>query len=201
MKLFKENLAGKIILASTLAFTLVAILPLRGQSEDVEKQAEKAATNQAAKNPGPISQRSIKIIQRAQGVFIYTYPERVGLPLDPHKDFTKKRRLTDANVIKDFRRLLTENAEFNPVYRKRCLPVWDYGIEFRDKAEGESRTFLFSFRCNTLKIHEEKVYRDFTPQRTEIYGLLKYEVNDKTSRAVSVLKRILTLKATPDTQV
>ena len=133
-------------------------------------------------NPGPITPQTLEIIQNASEIFVYAYQEKVG-SLDIKKDILSVRRLTDRDLIANFKRLLGENATYQPQYKKRCLPVWDYGLEFRDK--NASRTFLFSFRCDTMKINEEKVYRDFTRERTELFALFKYEVNDLTSETVS----------------
>jgi len=142
------------------------------------------ADDDQSKNPGTIPLSSVNVIQKATGVFVYTYKETLD-PLDPFTDFESKRRIQDPQIIERLKKLLTENAQYTPDFRARCLPVWDYGLEFRE-SESEKRMFLFSFRCNQLKLVEERVFRDFSPQRTELYALLRYEINDQTSVPVSM---------------
>lgn len=131
-----------------------------------------------AKYPGPISGETLAITRNASAILVYTYPEKVG-GLDPYKDAESVRTVSNRDLIYRFQRLLEQNAEFQPQYRKRCLPVWDYGVEFRSGSK--SRMFLFSFRCNSMKIHEENIFRDFERERTDLYALLRYEVNAQTS--------------------
>lgn len=134
----------------------------------------------AATNPGQISPRAIETIQRSQGVFVYTYAESLEA-FDPYTAFESRRQLTEANVIRDIRTLLSENREYQQQFTARCLPVWEYGVEFRESPERKT-LFLFSFRCNTLMAYEEKAYRDFSPQAVRLYALLRYEVNARSSR-------------------
>ncbi len=122
--------------------------------------------------------RGIEVVQRANGVFLYRYAETLD-PFDPRKQFTLKRQISDPGVVGNLKRLLKDNSDYTPDFKARCLPVWDAGIEFRNG--NESRMYLFSFRCNTLKSVEDNTFKDFTPQRTEFYGLLMYEINDRTS--------------------
>lgn len=132
----------------------------------------------AARNPGPISQETLRVMRNATEILVYTYPEKIG-GLQPSKDYSSVQRLSEASIIYRFRGLIEQNSEFQPEYRKRCMPVWDYGVEFR--AADQKRTFLFSFRCNTMKVHEDNVFRDFERERVGLYALLRYEVNASTA--------------------
>ncbi|MCB1174185.1 MAG: hypothetical protein KDK39_11485 [Leptospiraceae bacterium] len=126
--------------------------------------------------------RAIEVIQKSSGVFHYTYTGDNPLkPFDPYTDYLTKREIQDSDVIRDIKALLKENESFEPEYRKRCLPRWTYGIEFRNSAE-DSQLVLFSFACATMMLYESKSYRDFEPQKVRLYALLQYEVNQKTSR-------------------
>ena len=131
-----------------------------------------------ARYPGPLSAETLAITRNAREILVYTYPEKVG-GLQPNRDFTSVRKVSDLALIYRFQGLLEQNAVFQPEYRKRCMPVWDYGVEFR--AGAVKRTFLFSFRCNTMMIHEENIFRDFGRERVGLYALLRYEVNSFTS--------------------
>ncbi len=134
-------------------------------------------------NPGEVPLKAIETVQRSRGVFVYRYGENMA-DIDPRKDHTEVRRIIDARVLRELKQLLAENAEYSPQYRARCLPSWDYGLEFRESPEKRA-TFLFSFRCNQMMIYEEKVYRDFSPQSVKFYALLKYELNERTTRGWS----------------
>jgi len=134
------------------------------------------------RNPGPVSPRGIKNIKRADGIFIYSYRETLN-KINPHRDYKTKMRVTDRTLIKRFRGLLAKNALYQPAYKKRCLPVWDTGLEFREK--NVSRTFLFSFRCKTMKLVEENIYRDFKREYAGFYALFRYEINSRTSEKLS----------------
>ncbi len=111
---------------------------------------------------------------------MYTYAESLEA-FDPYTSFDSRRQLTEANVIRDIRALLSENRDYQQQFTARCLPMWEYGVEFRESPERKS-LFLFSFRCNTLMAYEEKAYRDFSPQAVRLYALLRYEVNARSSR-------------------
>lgn len=139
---------------------------------------EKADT---AVSPGQAAARAIKVVQRATGVFVYQYAETME-PIRPLQDFVSVRKVIDPGVIKELKRLLSENADYKPQFTARCLPVWDYGLEFREKEQ--SSLFLFSFRCGTLKLVAETLFKDFGPQRTAFYSIFKYEINEKTSVVV-----------------
>lgn len=131
-----------------------------------------------AKNPGEISLAAINVVRRANGIFLYKYKETMD-SIVPDKDYESVRRITNPQVIADLKKVLSENADYKQQYVSRCLPVWDYGLEFRD---GEKKkTFLFSFRCNTMKLYEDRLFRDFSPQRAALYALFNYEINEKTS--------------------
>src|SRR5688572_27353925 len=92
------------------------------------------------------SARGVEIVQKANGVYIYSYAETID-PIDPRKDFQSVRQVTDPEVIARLKKILKDNSAYDPQFKARCMPVWDAGIEFR--AEQESRLYLFSFRCNT----------------------------------------------------
>jgi hypothetical protein len=124
------------------------------------------------------SERGIDIVQRSSGVFIYRYAETME-QIDPRKDFLSRRQISDPAVIADLKRIMADSAGYTPDFKARCLPVWDLGIEFRGGTE--SRMYLFSFRCNTMKAVEENLFKDFTPQRTDLYALLQYEINERTT--------------------
>lgn len=133
-----------------------------------------------AQNPGEIPLKAIETVQRSRGVFVYRYNENMA-DIDPQKDFIEARRIVDAQVIHELKGLLSKNAEYTAQFTARCLPSWDYGLEFRESPEKRT-TFLFSFRCNQMMIYEEKVYRDFSPQSVKFYALLRYELNERTTR-------------------
>lgn len=122
--------------------------------------------------------RGIDVVQRSSGVVVYRYAETME-PIDPRKDFESRRQITDPGVIADLKRIMADNAGYTPDFKARCLPVWDIGIEFRSAET--SRLYLFSFRCNTMKSVEDNLFKDFTPQRTDLYALLQYEINPRTS--------------------
>ncbi|MCR9143667.1 MAG: hypothetical protein NXI24_15570 [bacterium] len=134
----------------------------------------------APENPGEVPLKAIETVQRSRGVFVYRYSENMG-DINPLKDFVEARRIIDSQVIGELKGLLTENAEYSPQFTARCLPSWDYGLEFRESPEKRT-TFLFSFRCNQMMIFEDRVYRDFSPQSVKFYALLKYELNERTTR-------------------
>lgn len=128
------------------------------------------------------TQKAIQVIQKSRGVFIYKYKgNNVLRPFEPYSDFISKREITNAGIISQIKQIIDENKDFNPEYKKRCLPKWEIGLEFR-KANQDKKMLLFSFDCSTMMIYEQKVYRDFQPQKTKLYGLLNYEVNSSTSR-------------------
>jgi hypothetical protein len=167
-----------VILAAALSWTCIggsANLAAPGPGQSSPDDGSLAATN-----PGQISLRAIETIQRSQGVFVYTYAESLEA-FDPYTAFESRRQLTEANVVRDIRALLSENREYQQQFTARCLPVWEYGVEFRESPERKT-LFLFSFRCNTLMAYEEKAYRDFSPQAVRLYALLRYEVNARSSR-------------------
>ena len=89
-----------------------------------------------ARNPGPVSKDTLAIVRHASEIYVYTYPQKIG-GLDPHKDPRTRKRITDRFLVDSFRKLIEANAVFQPAYRKRCMPIYDYGIEFR--AQGKRR--------------------------------------------------------------
>lgn len=124
------------------------------------------------------SERGIDIVQRSTGIFVYRYAETMD-QIDPRKDFISKKQITDPAVAADLRRIMADAAGYTPDFKARCMPVWDLGIEFRTASE--TRMYLFSFRCNTMKSVEDNLFKDFTPQRTDLYSLLQYEINSRTT--------------------
>lgn len=118
-----------------------------------------------------ISERGIQVVRSASGVFLYTYPETLEA-LDPLADYTTQLRVTDADHIRELESLITETLQYTHDYRKRCYPVWQYGLEFR-KSPTERRTFLFSFPCGTIKLLEEGIYRDFDDRKSQFQKIFK----------------------------
>ena len=153
-----------------LAAVLIPLLAGPGRSED----------SQEPRNPGEVPLKAVEIVQRARGVFVYRYAENMA-DIDPLKDFESARRIVDSKIIHELKQQLAENAEYSPQFTARCLPSWDYGLEFRESRE-KRRTILFSFRCKQMMIYEEKVYRDFTPQSVKFYALFNYELDEGTTR-------------------
>jgi len=115
------------------------------------------------------SARSVEIVRRSTGVFIYKYKESID-PINPQNDYIEEKRIPDAVTIQRIKDLLLANESYSPQYRVRCLPNWDYGIEFRE-SKTQSRFFLFSTRCNQLKLHEDKIFRDYSPQRESFHEI------------------------------
>ncbi|GIX41523.1 MAG: hypothetical protein KatS3mg129_1256 [Leptospiraceae bacterium] len=128
-----------------------------------------------------LNDRAIEVIRKKEGVYFYTYPETIE-PIDPLKDYIKKYRIHKEEIIIKIQKLITENREYKPQFKARCLPVWDYGLEFRSSKE--SHIFLFSFRCRTIKYVNENIFKDFTPQSLEFYKIFKYEIDDKSAYLV-----------------
>lgn len=143
---------------------------------------EAAETTVTSRESAEPRLQAIEIVRRARGVFVYRYKDNFA-DIDPRKDATDSRRVTDARVIHELKTLLgaTEPQEYAPELRVRCLPSWDTGLEFRESAEKRT-TVLFSFRCNQMMLFEERAYRDFTPQSVKFYALLNYELNDSTTQ-------------------
>lgn len=125
-----------------------------------------------------LNSRAIEVIQKKEGVYFYIYPETIE-PIDPQKDFIKKYKLYNQTMIENLNQLILSNKEYKPEFTARCLPVWDYGLEFRYKKE--SHFFLFSFRCNTIKYVNENLFKDFSPQSIEFYKIFKYEIDENNS--------------------
>jgi hypothetical protein len=125
-----------------------------------------------------LNDRAIEVIRKKEGVYFYTYPETIK-PIDPLKEYTKKYRISKEEIIVKLQKLLTENKEYMPEFKAKCLPIWDYGLEFR--SQKESYIFLFSFRCRTIKYVNENLFKDFTPQSLEFYKIFKYEIDENSS--------------------
>ncbi|MBX7058723.1 MAG: hypothetical protein K1X75_11715 [Leptospirales bacterium] len=132
-----------------------------------------------AQNPGPISNEAIAIVSHAPAIYVYRYAETVN-ELRPYSDYQSIRKLSDGGLIRDIKLLMAQNRDYQPQFTARCLPVWDYGLEFRI-SEDRRRMFLFSFRCNTMMSYEDRAYRDFSPQAVQLYALIHYEISDRTS--------------------
>jgi hypothetical protein len=125
-----------------------------------------------------LNNRAIETVQKKEGVYFYTYPETLEF-IDPYKDYTKKYRIYKEDIITNLQRLIIQNREYTPAFRAKCLPIWDYGLEFRQKQE--SHFFLFSFRCRTIKYVNENIFKDFTPQSLEFYKIFKYEIDESSA--------------------
>lgn len=147
-------------------------------SKKREAAVEPTEVKPDPQNPGEISLAAINVVRRATGVFLYKYKETMD-SIVPDKDYEVVRRITNPQVIADLKSQLSDNAGYKQQYVSRCLPVWDYGLEFRDG--DKKKTFLFSFRCNTMKLVEDRLFRDFSPQRAALYALFNFEINEKTS--------------------
>ncbi|MEQ8350180.1 MAG: hypothetical protein RH862_01765 [Leptospiraceae bacterium] len=143
-------------------------------SVENSSEMESAPENRSVE---PSDDRGVEVVERT-GIYVYHYPETLQLE-DPYKNYLSKRRVFDDNLAAEIESLLAEEADYTPEYRARCLPVYDYGIVIVE--EKERRTYLFSFRCNTMHYKEKKLWKDFTPIRTRLYALLQYQVNDNTS--------------------
>lgn len=131
-----------------------------------------------ANNKVELNKRAIEIIQKKDGVYLYSYEETLE-PIDPLNDYTRKYRIFNNELAQKLENLIVQNKHYEPEYKAKCLPVWDYGLEFRSKQE--SHLFLFSFRCKTIKYVNENLFKDFTPQSIDFYKIFKYEVDDKTA--------------------
>ena len=123
--------------------------------------------------------RGIETVQKASGVFYYTYAETLD-QIDPLADYQEKREITDGRLIQELKGLMASNEGYSPEFKARCLPMYEYGLEFRENPE-QRTTFLFSFRCNTMHYKEKKLWKDFSPIRARLYTLLTYQINDSTS--------------------
>jgi len=135
--------------------------------------------------PKPLSERAIAVIRRSTGVYAYKYKETLK-PIDPHQDYLWIRKITSKSMVASCQKMLAETLQYHKNYKKRCLPVWDYAIEFRQKEA--SSTFLFSMRCQTLKHHEEEKYHYFGNHKNYFYELFNTELNDTTSEIVKPAK-------------
>lgn len=141
-------------------------------------QSGGAAQSENASVP-PMNARGIETVQKASGVFYYTYAETLD-QIDPLSDYQEKREITDGRLIQELKGLMASNEGYSPEFKARCLPMYEYGLEFRESPE-QRTTFLFSFRCNTVQYVEDQMYKDFTPQSVKLYSILRYEVDDDTS--------------------
>lgn len=168
------SISSSLARAFACAFLLYIALPHAARAEDIEAQ-----------NPGEVPEASLQIVRNARAVYVYRYEENMG-DIDPHADFTSARRVTEAAAIQELRRLLSENAAYSPQFTARCLPSWDYGLEFRE-SDASRVTFLFSFRCKQMMIYERKVYRDFTPQSVKFHALFSFELDEDTTVPLPVL--------------
>ncbi|MCS7204203.1 MAG: hypothetical protein NZ853_00735 [Leptospiraceae bacterium] len=119
--------------------------------------------------------RAIKVLHKKEGVYLYEYKETLD-SIDPYKDYIKKYKITKKSVIERLTQLVIDNQNYQPDFKARCLPVWEYGLEFR--RENESKFFLLSFRCRTLMDVHARTYKDFTPQFVEFYKIIKYELDE-----------------------
>lgn len=140
-------------------------------------------TKPGERSAGPLTgiDRAIEVVQSRSGVYLYTYAETIE-PIEPRKDYLEKYRVYDQTIVANLRKLIAENREYSPDFKARCLPVWDYGLEFRE--EKEAVLFLFSFRCNTIRYVEGNLFKDFTPQRTEFFKIFRYEIKPETASLI-----------------
>ncbi len=173
----KTSISSSLARASACAFLLFIAIPHAASAQAGEDQTD-------AQNPGEVPEESLQIVRNARSVYVYRYEENMG-DIDPHADFTSARRVTEAAAIQELRALLSENAAYSPQFTARCLPSWDYGLEFRENDERRV-TFLFSFRCNQMMIYERKVYRDFTPQSVKFHALFSFELDEDTTIPLAV---------------
>ncbi|MFN3605217.1 MAG: hypothetical protein ACK4UJ_10970 [Leptonema sp. (in: bacteria)] len=125
-----------------------------------------------------LNSRAIEIIQKKEGVYFYIYPETID-PINPERDYSKKYKIHNKQILESLKQLILANKEYEPEFKARCLPVWDYGLEFRSLQE--SHFFLFSFRCNTIRYVNENLFKDFSPQSLLFYKIFKYEIDEKNS--------------------
>lgn len=140
--------------------------------------ANRGTSQPDAKSGSTPIDRAIEVVQSRSGVYVYTYAETMD-ELDPKKDFIAKYRVFDDALISRLRKAIGENRDYSPDFKARCLPMWEYGLEFRDQKT--SATFLFSFRCNTIRYIEGNLFKDFTPQRSQFYQFFTYEVRPDTA--------------------
>lgn len=169
---------------SCLAVLCLSVLCVCHSTPDEGAGAVKRDTEPGdARNPGPVSDATMAIVGAAPAVYVYRYAETIE-QIDPYRDYRSIRKLTDGALIRDIKALVRENRDYQPQFTARCLPVWDYALEFR-KSESERRLFLFSFRCNTMMSFEDRAYRDFSPQAVRLYALIRYEINDRSSADAS----------------
>ena len=147
------------------------------QSSPGETSQPQALKNTPAKeaNSQTKIERAITVIQKSKGVFLF--------PFEPYSDFISKREITNAEIVAEIKAILEENKKFEPEYKKRCLPKWEMGLEFRETL-ADKKMLLFSFDCSTMMIYEDKIYKDFEPQKIRLYGLLNYQINSSTSRKI-----------------
>ncbi len=129
-----------------------------------------------------LNNKAIQVIQKSEGIYLYVYEETIE-PLNPYKDYKEKYRITSQNIITRLSKLISENKEYTPEFKAKCLPVWDYGLEFKKKEE--TYLFLFSFRCKTIHYVNENLYKDFSPQSVEFYQIFKYEIDEKSSTKIN----------------
>ena len=127
--------------------------------------------------PLPENDRGVEV-QEKPGVYVFTYSAPLELG-DPYSDYLTKRRIYDGDLAGRIHQLLEEEAGYEPEFKAKCLPKYDYGIVI--KSEESLDTYLFAFGCNTMYHKEKKLWKDFGPVRNRLYTLLRYEVNDNTS--------------------
>lgn len=135
------------------------------------------AIEPAMENTAPaVGTRAIEVVPKYDAVRALRYPDTLD-ELDFRRDFSKAQRIETLQDFERFATLLRANREYHPEYRKRCLPVWDYGLEFLNENKKPGRLILFSFRCATLQIRDpgeaQGLYRDFEPQRRDFYELFR----------------------------
>jgi hypothetical protein len=160
-------LALSALLASGAGCALVA-----------QKQNDAPLKSRTAVQPqSQVRTRAIEVVPRYEAMRALRYRDTLDAQ-DYRKDFTKEAQVQAEDALA-FARLLEAEPEFAGAYRKRCLPVWDYGLEFLGKQARPGRLVLFSFRCATIYIREPGqkpgtgYYRDFGDQREKFYVLFR----------------------------
>lgn len=163
------------------------LIPFSGSSQGPEgRDVPEAHRMEEGRNESPMSREMEPLpgedrgveVQEKPGVYVFTYSAPLELA-DPYSDYLTKRRIYDADLAQRIHQLLEEEAGYEPEFKAKCLPKYDYGIVI--KGEESLDTYLFAFGCNTMYHKEKKLWKDFGPVRNRLYTLLRYEVNDNTS--------------------
>lgn len=177
----KMPLPGRGTLVLALACLTLGSCVLAGRAPSNASPGQVGPRDQPGQpeQPGPAGiERAIEVVQSKSGVYVYTYAETMD-DIDPKKDYVAKYRVFDEPLIARLRKAIAENRDYSPEFKARCLPMWEYGLEFREPKA--TATFLFSFRCNTIRYVEGNLFKDFTPQRAQFFQFFRYEVRPETA--------------------